>query len=411
VRRPRLDGKHVRAVGCAADRFAVASRRLIGLGRPVQSQQQALARLAVTGVVEAGGQVVQRRGQALGLRRGEADVTQHQQGAPMDSNDIAGVTDQVARLVDAHYVFPDVGARIARLLATRSADGRYARIADPAALAALVTEDLQSVNGDKHLRLLHSIDEIPDGDDEAEQIAALTREAALACGGVARVERLLGNVGNLDLRPLLFPPSMAGGAMVAAMNLVATTDVLIIDARGCRGGDPAMLALLCSYLFDEPVHLDTLVERAGGRSTQTWTLPYVPGPRFGGTRPVYVLTAGATFSGGEALAYDLQQHGRATVVGERTGGGAHPRRAFRVHPHLQATVPVARAVHPVSGTNWEGTGVTPDVEVPAADAFRTAYARALDHVIGLGDGDGRRQTAEEARRARDDLRRPDAVPV
>ena len=94
----------------------------------------------------------------------------------------------------------------------------------------------------------------------------------------------------------------------------------------------------------------------------------MPGPRFGKVKPVYVLTGPATFSGAEQLAYDLQQLGRARVIGERTRGGANAREAFVVHPHLEATISVAAAVSPVTGTNWEGTGVTPDVEVSADEA-------------------------------------------
>jgi len=93
-----------------------------------------------------------------------------------------------------------------------------------------------------------------------------------------------------------------------------------------------------------------------------------------------VLTSAATFSGAEALGYDLQQLGRATVVGERTRGGAHPRRAFRIDAHLEATIPVARAVSPITGTNWEGTGIVPDVHVPADEALPTAYRMALERL-------------------------------
>jgi C-terminal processing protease CtpA/Prc len=134
------------------------------------------------------------------------------------------------------------------------------------------------------------------------------------------------------------------------------------------------VAFVCSYLFDEPVHLIDIYQRDGDRTVQSWTQPYVPGERYGGTKPVYVLTSGKTFSGGEELAFDLQSHGRATVVGERTGGGAHPRIGVRLHPHLELTVPTGRAMHPATGENWEGVGVTPDVEVPATDALAAALA-------------------------------------
>jgi Peptidase family S41/N-terminal domain of Peptidase_S41 in eukaryotic IRBP len=316
---------------------------------------------------------------------------------PQDDND--AMLGRLAELVAAHYVFPDVGATLARLLAERQAAGRYAPAADKASLAELVTEDLQAVNGDKHLRLIYSAEEVPEESDESAELAALARYAELHCDGIAGVRRLDGNIGYLQLRPVLFPPLIAGPAATAAMSLVAQADVLIVDVRQCLGGDPEMVALLCSYLFDESVHLTDMYEREGGRTRQSWTLPYTPGRRFGGAKPVYVLTSATTFSGAEEFSYDLQQLGRATVVGERTRGGAHPRQGFRLSAHLQATIPVARAINPVSGTNWEGSGVVPDIEVAADDAFAAAYRRALDYVLGVGDEGLRAEIAAEARRS------------
>ena len=314
--------------------------------------------------------------------------------------------ERLAELVEAHYVFPEVGAALAGLLAERRSAGRYAAAADEVSLAELVTEDLQAVNGDKHLRLLYSAEEVPDESDDSAEMAAMARYAELHGGGIAGVRRLDGNVGYLELRPILFPPLIAGAAAAAAMSVVAQADVLIVDLRRCRGGDPEMVALLCSYLFDEPVHLTDTFERAGNQTRQSWTLPYTPGRKFGGAKPVYVLTSATTFSGGEEVSYDLQQLGRATVVGERTKGGAHPRQGFRLSAHLQATIPVARTINPVSGTNWEGSGVAPDIEVAADDAFAAAYRRALEHVLGLGDDGLRAEIAAEARRAIDSLADP-----
>ncbi|WP_232837568.1 S41 family peptidase [Streptomyces atratus] len=101
---------------------------------------------------------------------------------------------------------------------------------------------------------------------------------------------------------------------------------------------------------------------------------------------LYVLTGARTFSGAEELTYDLQQLGRAVVVGEPTGGGAHPREGWTVHPHLEATIPVGRPVNPVSGTNWEGTGVQPDVLCLAADALDRAHALAVARLAGWRAG-------------------------
>jgi len=313
----------------------------------------------------------------------------------MAEAELADVMNQVRALVEEHYIFPEVAAKVSGVLAAGLAGGRYP--ADMPALAAAVTADLQSVNGDKHLRLLYHEDAIPPrtpGDD-AEEYAAMAHWAGQTCGGVACAQRLAGNVGYLDLRPVLFPAVLAGEVMTAALSLLATTDALIIDLRNCLGGEPSMPPFIISYLWDrDPAQLCGLRERTDTLPRQTWTLPYVPGRRFGKDKPVYVLTSAATFSGGEQLSYDLQQLGRAIIVGEPTRGGAHAREGFRVHPHLEATISVAAAVNPKTGGNWEGTGVTPDIQSTADSARDTAYQRALQDVI-TADG----AAAPEARDA------------
>ncbi len=292
----------------------------------------------------------------------------------MGEAELAGIVDQVRALVEAHYIFPEVAAKVSGALAAGLAGGRYP--ADLPALATAVTADLQSVNGDKHLRLQYHEQAIPPrtpGDD-TEEYAAMARWADQTCGGVACAQRLAGNVGYLDLRPVLFPSVLCGEVITAAMSLLATADALIIDLRNCVGGEPSMATFLISYLWDrDPAQLSGLRERQDNLPRQIWTLPYVPGRRFGKDKPVYALTSAITFSGGEQLSYDLQQLGRATVVGEPTRGGAHAREGFRVHPHLEATIPVAAAVNPKTGGNWEGTGVVPDIKTSADRARDTAY--------------------------------------
>jgi C-terminal processing protease CtpA/Prc len=313
----------------------------------------------------------------------------------MDQHEVTRVVHEVQALVEDRYVYPGVGEQVARVLAAGLAEGRYP--ADERQLAAAVTADLQSVNGDKHLRLLYHDEPIGHREpgDDAEEYAAVARWAQQTCGGVASVQRLAGNVGYLDLQPILFPAVIGGELITAALSLVAATEALIIDVRQCLGGEPAMVAFLISYLWDhDPVQLTGLQERQDDRPRQAWTLPYVPGRRFGKTKPVYVLTSAATFSGGEQLAYDLKQLGRAVLIGEPTRGGGHAREGFRVHPHLEATISVAAAVSPVSGTSWEGTGVTPDVPTPAAQARDRAHRLALEQVI-TADG----PQAAEARSA------------
>lgn len=280
---------------------------------------------------------------------------------------------EVARLVGEHYVFADVADQLRQLLLGRLADGHYSTAMHPSELAPLVTADLQSVNGDRHLRLLFSDEPLVDLEDEAAEREMWSERARADAGGIAGVEQLAGNIGRLTIRPLLYPATLVGDRIAAAMTLLADTDALIIDLRECVGGSPGTVALLCTYLFDyEPVHLNTMVTRDPNTSEQSWTSVWVPGRRFGSRKPVHVLTGGATFSGAEELAYDLQQLGRATVVGEQTGGGANPREGFRVHVNLEATISVAQPINPASGTNWEGPGVTPDVASASGDALEVS---------------------------------------
>ncbi|WP_051966396.1 S41 family peptidase [Kitasatospora mediocidica] len=319
--------------------------------------------------------------------------------------EITAVIGETRRLVVERYVFPEVGAQLAALLDDRLAAGRYHQAADPAELGRLATEDLQSVNNDRHLRLKFHPRPIPDGADGAV-LAEMTHAADLSLGGVPKIERLAGGVALLELAPILFPLSMTGESVTAALNLVARAEALVIDLRACVGGHPNTVAQIASYLLDQPTHLNTLYDREDDDYIQFWSLPYVPGAKFGGEKPLYLLTSRATFSGGEELTYDLQQLGRAVVVGERTGGGANPRQGFTVHPHLEATIPVARAINPTSGDNWEGTGITPDIETAPADALDVAYRAALA-AVAARDVDS--PSADEARRAVAALTAPTAA--
>src|SRR5262249_10427141 len=109
-----------------------------------------------------------------------------------------------------------------------------------------------------------------------------------------------------------------------------------------------------------------------------WTRDSVAGRRFGGKKPIYVLTSSQTFSGGEEFTYDLQALERAVVVGERTAGGAHLTAPVRIDDHFTLRVPFARAVNPITHTDWEGVGVMPAVEATAVDALQVALARLRD---------------------------------
>jgi C-terminal processing protease CtpA/Prc len=288
------------------------------------------------------------------------------------------VIEEALALLSANYVFPDRAAAAAEAIRRRRAAGEYDGLGDEA-LAARLTADLYEVCADRHLRVRPRDPQAAEATED-DLVAAQRERLRLANYGVARVERLDGNVGYLDLR-LVADPQVGGGAIAAAMELVSHTYALIIDLRRNRGGSPAGVIFWNSYLFpDDQTHLNSIQHGTSGQTRQYWSLAYLPGERYL-DRPVYVLTSGATFSGGEELCYNLKAQGRATLIGETTGGGAHPADVFPVTPTVEITVPNARSVNPVTGTNWEGTGVEPDIAVPAPAALAVAYRRALRDVL------------------------------
>ena len=173
----------------------------------------------------------------------------------------------------------------------------------------------------------------------------------------------------------------AGATAQAAMNFLGNADALIIDLRQNGGGSPSMIQLITSYLYGpERVHLNNFYNRPRDEYTQTWTLPYVPGKR----RPdidVYVLTSQSTFSAAEEFSYNLRNLERATLIGETTGGGAHPGGTQIATSRFTIWVPDGRAINPITNTNWEGVGVEPHIKVPAQEALETAQITALETIF------------------------------
>lgn len=267
-----------------------------------------------------------------------------------------------AEAVEEHYVFPEIGRDIASRVRAKLEAGDYDALPAGEELARALTADLQAVNGDKHLRVRARSPERP----------------ALQGHGVARAEILPGGVGYVDFRH--FPPlAVAEGALQAAMTRVAGARTLIIDLRRHRGGAPDSVAFVCSHLFGaERVHLNSLQYRGTGRAREFHTDPELPGPRFGPDKPVFLLTSSRTFSAGEEFAYNLQTRKRALLVGETTGGGANPGRTHPLPGGFSVFVSNGRAINPVTGTNWEGVGVKPEIPTPAAEAFAIAYEKALE---------------------------------
>lgn len=301
----------------------------------------------------------------------------------LDAGMRAAIVDSISAVMSQIYVFPDVAEEMEQKLRDQLAAGRYDKLDSPPAFAEKLTEDLQSISHDKHLQ----VDPIsprmrqwePTDDDPEAQARQVARQRATNFG-FNKIERLTGNVGYLDLRGFL-PAEVAGATAVAAMNFLANSDAIIIDLRQNGGGSPSMIQLISSYFFAEPTHLNSFYIRREDSMKQFWTQAHIDGPSLVDV-PLYVLTSPRTFSAAEEFTYNMRNLERATIVGETTGGGAHPVDfLFWEELHIAMSLPFGRAVNPISGTNWEGTGVAPHVEVPAASALAAAHHKAIEGLL------------------------------
>ena len=279
--------------------------------------------------------------------------------------------DVVAKLSDAlrdAYIFPDVGEKAAEKISASLAAGEYDKIADPRAFAARLSADVAAIAHDKHMSVssMRGPPASPGG-------PAMPRSEA----GVVRADRLAGDVGYIEV--IGFPPLPAfKPTLDKAMSALKGSRALIIDARRNMGGSPDAVGYFVSYLIppDRSIEINDIVSRVPKTKTfDRKTFDSQPTAVNFANIPVYVLTSENTFSGGEEFAYDVQTHKLGKIVGETTGGGANPTGPADLGHGFVASIPWGRAENPITKTNWEGSGVQPDIHVPAPDALKAALTR------------------------------------
>jgi len=328
--------------------------------------------------------------------------------APIDAAEKRAVVEALGKQMNAKYVFPVVAAKVAVALAAKDLQGEYKQIHTAQAFAKALSTDVRALAQDRHFGVLYDPNfKFPSANDlllppTTEQVAEARKETVRDGFGIARVERLPGNVGYLDIRNF-GSAEFVGAAYASAIDLVSGTDALILDLRQNDGGDAHAVAYLLSFFFPvgDSRHLNDMYSRGTDSTQQYWTIP-LPDARY--TRPVYVLTSAYTFSGGEECAYDFQTQKRATLVGEVTYGGANPPTPASLGYGFVAFVANDRPINPITKTNWGNVGVRPDIAVPAADAMKTAYVAILKTLIPKAKDDHERDDlkATLARVAKDE---------
>lgn len=287
--------------------------------------------------------------------------------------------ERLNELMNERYVFPDVAKATETHLLDQLKAGHFDQFNNNEDFAAALTESVQSINKDKHMRIrANPVYEAAPNTPEhriEEQLAWMERSRR-GNYGFSAVQILEGNVGYLDLRG--FAGLENGKAHAdAAMALLGRTDAVIFDLRKNGGGSPRMVQYLCSYFFDEKVHLNSLYWRLGDETEEFWTLDEVGGKKMADV-PLFVITSERTFSGAEEFSYNMQTRERATLVGETTGGGANPGGTVPINEHLQVFIPVGRAINPVTKTNWEGVGVVPEIKLDQEAAYDKTVALAQE---------------------------------
>ncbi len=301
----------------------------------------------------------------------------------VDSKMQMEIIDSVAYALNEIYVFPDVAKEMEKHIRKQYKDKVYKDITNLDQFVQKLTDDLRGISHDKHLGVrivppeyLNRLQDDTLSDAERQRQLEQQQYNNFA---FKKIELLPGNVGYLKFDGFN-EAQHAGGTAIAALNFLAYCDALIIDLRENGGGSPSMIQLITSYFFDEPKHINSFYVRKEDSIKQFWTQAYVPGPRLSDV-DLYILTSSYTFSAAEEFTYNLKNMKRATIVGETTGGGAHPV-DFRIFKNLKVgmSLPYGRAINPITGTNWEGTGIEPHIKTTNENAYNAAYLEALKKI-------------------------------
>jgi hypothetical protein len=339
--------------------------------------------------------------------------------APVTAQEARAAALEFARLIEENFLDPATAARYAAALRAAAARGDYDDAGTAAALARRLTADVQAVAADGHLRIQPAA---PGGADGPQPRRVMARPQSAEAGGVVPLEPgpgrpieearwLAPGIAYIRFNRFTYDPATSA-AVERFMREHVEAETVIFDIRTHGGGGTAEMDVIFPYLFAEetalvrsdtresvaqagpagaaPPSFRTVPGRAGVVSSEHFVRPH-PGERRLFDARVLVLTSGYSGSAAEHFALALKATRRATLIGETTAGAGNFAFAGMrpVGERFSAFIPVGRTYDPRTGRGWEGTGVEPDVAVPAEQALVEALVRS-----GLGRADAERLSAE-----------------
>lgn len=288
-----------------------------------------------------------------------------------------GVIEKLSILINDFYIYPDVAKKTSKHINTQFEAGYFNQYEDNQTFAKALTEEVQSVNKDKHMRIMANKPyKAPENSLErkAEKRMDQINNYRSYNHGFQELRLLEGNVAYLDIRGFA-EMDRAKEIADAYMKLMSQVDAVIIDLSKNGGGSPHMVQYLCSYFFDQKLHLNSLYYREGDRTEEYWTLEEV-GSRKMADVPLFIVIGEETFSGAEEFSYNMQTQKRAILIGQTSGGAANPGGTRGINENLAVFIPTGRAINPITNTNWENTGVIPDIKTTKGKTFEQVHALA-----------------------------------
>jgi C-terminal processing protease CtpA/Prc len=301
--------------------------------------------------------------------------------------DARAVVRDIATLIDNNYFDADKASEIARDLRGEARAGAFDKYREPRDLAVALTARLKPQ--DQHFNVIWF--KAPAGTIAPSALDAegRTSSSGMQSHGFRSVSMLPGDIGYIEMRNFAYvnfakADDPARLAADAALQLIAGASAVILDLRNNIGGYADMASYLVSAFMPADADIYNVVQRRGGSESERPKQPY-RNPRT--QVPLYVLVSGGTASAAEAAAYTLQAVKRATVIGERTSGAANPGGLFPVRDGFNVFISIGTPINPLTRTNWEGTGVAPDVPIPAEQALRHAQQLALETLSARASGD------------------------